>query len=262
MLLTLECAGCFPPACSAQFVTERPRSRGRPDDQRRDPSARPAPAHRLDPRGGRRHSGHPTSSMSAADLMAVLMARHLRYDYEQPGEPQQRPPDLLQGPRLAARLRDVRAPPARSPTRSCSPSASSARSSRATPRRSCRGSTSPPARSARACRSPPAIALCARDLDRLPYRVWTPVRRLRDGRGLDLGGRRARRQRGPGQPRRDHRRQPARPARRDDARLGPRLLRQARRGRRLARDRDRRPRHRRDRPRLLRGARRPRAGRR
>ncbi|ACU98623.1 transketolase [Saccharomonospora viridis] len=27
-------------------------------------------------------SGHPTSSMSAADLMAVLLARHLRYDFE------------------------------------------------------------------------------------------------------------------------------------------------------------------------------------
>jgi len=32
-------------------------------------------------------SGHPTSSMSAADLMAVLMARHLRYDYEEPKNP-------------------------------------------------------------------------------------------------------------------------------------------------------------------------------
>jgi transketolase len=29
-------------------------------------------------------SGHPTSSMSAADLIAVLAARHLRYDFEQP----------------------------------------------------------------------------------------------------------------------------------------------------------------------------------
>jgi transketolase len=29
-------------------------------------------------------SGHPTSSMSAADLMAVLLARHLRYDWNQP----------------------------------------------------------------------------------------------------------------------------------------------------------------------------------
>src|ERR1700722_17582527 len=29
-------------------------------------------------------SGHPTSSMSAADLIAVLAARHLRYDWENP----------------------------------------------------------------------------------------------------------------------------------------------------------------------------------
>jgi transketolase len=29
-------------------------------------------------------SGHPTSSMSAADLMAVLFARHLRYDFDDP----------------------------------------------------------------------------------------------------------------------------------------------------------------------------------
>jgi len=29
-------------------------------------------------------SGHPTSSLSAADLMAVLLARHLRYDFAQP----------------------------------------------------------------------------------------------------------------------------------------------------------------------------------
>ncbi|PYC84718.1 transketolase [Streptomyces tateyamensis] len=32
-------------------------------------------------------SGHPTSSMSAADLMAVLMARHLQYDWDDPGNP-------------------------------------------------------------------------------------------------------------------------------------------------------------------------------
>jgi len=32
-------------------------------------------------------SGHPTSSMSAADLLAVLMTRHLRYDWDQPGLP-------------------------------------------------------------------------------------------------------------------------------------------------------------------------------
>jgi transketolase len=32
-------------------------------------------------------SGHPTSSMSAADLMAVLVARHLRYDFEAADDP-------------------------------------------------------------------------------------------------------------------------------------------------------------------------------
>src|SRR5437867_6481031 len=31
-------------------------------------------------------SGHPTSSMSAADLIAVLLARHLYYDWLEPGE--------------------------------------------------------------------------------------------------------------------------------------------------------------------------------
>jgi transketolase len=32
-------------------------------------------------------SGHPTSSMSAADVMAVLLARHLRYDWQRPDSP-------------------------------------------------------------------------------------------------------------------------------------------------------------------------------
>jgi transketolase len=32
-------------------------------------------------------SGHPTSSMSAADLMAVLLAKYLRYDFGRPAEP-------------------------------------------------------------------------------------------------------------------------------------------------------------------------------
>ena len=32
-------------------------------------------------------SGHPTSSMSAADLIAVLAARHLRYDWDTPDAP-------------------------------------------------------------------------------------------------------------------------------------------------------------------------------
>jgi transketolase len=32
-------------------------------------------------------SGHPTSSMSAADLMAVLLVRHFRYDWQRPHDP-------------------------------------------------------------------------------------------------------------------------------------------------------------------------------
>jgi len=32
-------------------------------------------------------SGHPTSSMSAADLMAVLFAKHLHYDFGKPDDP-------------------------------------------------------------------------------------------------------------------------------------------------------------------------------
>jgi transketolase len=32
-------------------------------------------------------SGHPTSSMSAADLMAVLITRYLRYDWSEPDDP-------------------------------------------------------------------------------------------------------------------------------------------------------------------------------
>src|SRR5438105_12573207 len=32
-------------------------------------------------------SGHPTSSLSAADLMAVLQAKYLRYDWKRPHNP-------------------------------------------------------------------------------------------------------------------------------------------------------------------------------
>ena len=49
-------------------------------------------------------SGHPTSSMSAADLMAVLLDKYLRYDFDDPENPANDHLDLLQGPRLAAAL--------------------------------------------------------------------------------------------------------------------------------------------------------------
>jgi len=52
-------------------------------------------------------SGHPTSSLSAADLMAVLLVGHLRYDWGRPALPTNDHLTLLQGPRLPAALFDV-----------------------------------------------------------------------------------------------------------------------------------------------------------
>jgi transketolase len=49
-------------------------------------------------------SGHPTSSMSAADLMAVLLAKYLRYDFDRPAEPLNGSPDFLEGSRVAVAL--------------------------------------------------------------------------------------------------------------------------------------------------------------
>ncbi len=46
-------------------------------------------------------SGHPTSSLSAADLMAVLIARYLKYDWKARVS-EQRSADFQQRPRLAA----------------------------------------------------------------------------------------------------------------------------------------------------------------
>ena len=66
------------------------------------------------------------------------------------------------------------------------------------------------------------VALAGKYLDRLPYRVWALCGDSETGRGFDLGGA------GQGvvlpavQPDRDRRRQPARPARRDRPRLGHR----------------------------------------
>ena len=106
------------------------------------------------------------------------------------------------------------------------------------------------------------VALAGKRLDRLPYRVWVLCGDSEMAEGSmweafehasheQLDNLTA-----------DHRRQPPGPARRDDARLGSRVLRPAGRGVRLARDCDRRARRRRDRRRLRRGVRRSRAVRR
>ncbi len=117
-------------------------------------------------------SGHPTSSMSAADLMAVLMARHLRYDYDDPKNPNNdhlifskghasplvyamfvaagaiTDDELLTFRHFGSRLQGHPTPEL--------PWVDVATGSL--------GQGMPIAA---------GIALCARDLDRLPYRVWT-----------------------------------------------------------------------------------------
>jgi transketolase len=95
-------------------------------------------------------AGHPTSSMSAADLMAVLLARYLRYDFTRPDAPGNDHLIFSKGhasPLYYSMLRAVGA--------IGEEEFLSYRKARrkGTPRPGCPGWTSPPARSARACRS-------------------------------------------------------------------------------------------------------------
>ena len=172
--------------------------------------------------------------------------RALPLRLRRPEEPPERPARLLEGPRLPARLRPL-------------------------PRRGCAvrgGVRNVPAVRLAARGSSDARTAVGRRRDRLA-RPGTPdrrrdgarrqaarppavsglgdLRRQRDGRRIDVGGVRARRLLRTRQPDGDHRRQPARPARGDDARLGPRLLLAPARVVRLERDRGRRPRRRGDR---------------
>ena len=170
----------------------------------------------------------------------------------EPGQPGQRPPDLLQGPRLAAVLRGAEGR-RRDRRRGAADVPQARLAARGPP------DAADPAdrRRHRLARPGPADRRRRRDGRPLARQAALPrvgaVRRLRDGRGLDVGGLPARRLGGARQPHRDHRRQPARPDARDDARLGPRRLRAPDRGLRLEGDRDRRPRRRGDRGRLRRG---------
>ena len=176
-------------------------------------------------RARRPSSGHPTSSMSAADLMAVLLAEHLRYDFDDPDDPRNdhlvfskghaspllyamykaagaiNDEELLTFRKLGSRLEGHPTP--------ILPWVDVATGSL--------GQGLPIG---------VGIALAGKRLDQLPYRVWVLCGDSEMAEGSmweafeHACAREAR------QPDRDHRRQPARPARRDDARLGPRLLRE------------------------------------
>ena len=183
-------------------------------------------------------SGHPTSSMSARrpDGRADVEVPPLRL--RQSREPEQRPPHLLQGTRLSPPLlhvqgrrrdhgrRAAHVPRLRQPHGGPShPRDPVGRRRHRLPRPG-----TPDLGRGRALREVPRQAAVPR---------LVSVRRQRDGRGLDVGGVRARRLLRAREPDRDHRREPARPARRDDARLGSQLVREAGRGLRLEGDRDR-----------------------
>ena len=105
------------------------------------------------------------------DRRAARPAPALRLD--RPGQPRQRPPDLLQGPRLAAAVRDVqgggcdhRRGADRRPTASSGPGC------RATPRRSLPWVDVATGSLGQGLPVGVGIALAGRYLDRLPYHVW------------------------------------------------------------------------------------------
>ena len=137
-------------------------------------------------------SGHPTSGMSAADLMAVLVANHLRYDFDDP----KNPPTTGWSSRRATRRRCCTrssARPVRSPTRSfCSTGRSAA---------SLEGHPTPlipwvdVATGSLGQGLPIGVGMAPRR--QVPRPAAVPglgaVRRQRDGGGLDVGGVRARR---------------------------------------------------------------------
>ena len=182
---------------------------------------------------GRRPDGGAADPASALRLAAAR-------------RPGQRPPDLLQGARVAAAVLDVQGG-----------------------RRLRRGADDRvPAVRLAAGGSPHPGAAVGRRGHRLarpgaagrgrggpgrpvPRRVAVPglgaVRRHRDGRGVDVGGAGQGRLLPPAQPHRDRRREPPRPARPDRTGLGPGRVRQAGGGVRLPPDRHRRARPGRDR---------------
>src|ERR671919_1902442 len=154
-------------------------------------------------------SGHPTSSRSAADLMAVLIAHHLHYDALLNAIGAISNEELLTFRRFGSRLEGHQTP--------ALPWVDVATGSL--------GQGLPVG---------VGLALAGKRLDRLPYRVWVLCGE-RDGGGFDERAVRTRRLRRPRQPDRDRRCEQAWAAGRDHARLGPRCVHGPRPGLRLAR---------------------------
>ena len=151
------------------------------------------------------------------------------------GRPGQRPPDLLQGARVAAAVLDVQGG-GRRLRRGADDRVPAVRLAAG-------GPPHPGAavgRRGHRLARPGAAGRGRRGPGRpVPRRAAVPglgaVRRQRDGRGVDVGGAGQGRLLPPAQPDRDRRREPPRPARPDRTGLGPGRLRQAGRGVRLPR---------------------------
>ncbi len=211
--------------------------------------ASPAAPSRLGPRR-RRGQLRPPDLLDVGgrpDGGALLELPALRL--RRPREHGQRPPRLLQGPRLAAavralqgRGRDRRRGAAHLPRVRLAPAGPPDAGNPLGRRRHRLARPGPADLGRHRARRRPARALRPAGLGAL--------RRLRAGRGLDVGGLRARRLRRARQPDRDRRRQPARPARPDHARVGHLLAGRAGERLRLGRAGDRRPRPGGDRRRL------------
>ena len=179
-------------------------------------------------------SGHPTSSMSAADVMAVLLARYFRYDWEQPDNPANdhlifskghASPLLYSMFKAAGVVSDdelMNTVPAVRLTAGGPPDPGAAVGRRrhriARPGTARRGRGGPGRPVSRRAAVPGVGA----------------VRRQRDGRRLDVGGVRQGGLLPAGQPDRDRRREPPRPARPDRAGLGSGGIYQTDRGVRLS----------------------------
>ena len=190
-------------------------------------------------------SGHPTSCMSAADLMAVLLAKYLRFDWANPRYANNDRlifskghacPLLYSMYKAAGAITDAELltpaqvrQPARGPSQPARPALRRRRDRLARPGAAHRRRHGPQRQVSRQA----ALSHLG------------PARRQRDGRRLDLGGVRQGVVLQARQPDRHPRHEPPRPARRDRPRLEQRRLRRPRPRLRLARHRARRPRPRR-----------------
>ena len=113
-------------------------------------------------------SGHPTSCMSAADLMAVLLTRYLRFDWQHPDSPANDHLIFSKGHASPLLYSMFKAAGVVSDEELVTRTGSSAPGWRATPPRSCRGWTWRPGHSARGC--PTGWA------SRWPGSTWTSCR--------------------------------------------------------------------------------------